>query len=347
MRDQGLGMRAAAAAVALAALQPVGAAQVTGVAADRVWFAPSPGSIDYRRLFEHPEEWSRARPLVSVFKFYQGHTQPTNPVFAPNTYDALVRADAFRRLGQWGIKIAIETGSVKEFFCTPDASGMADTIGQSVASIRSVVDAGGTVAYLAMDEPFVSGRATVCGGPALEPTADRVATYVAGVHATFPAVRIGWIEAYPFSDERSLETALDLLRARGVTPAFLHVDVDSRALARAGADFTRDMRTLKAACAARQVPFGIIIWGYNGDADALYALDAERVVGELTDAFAGWNDMPEHLIFQSWAVSATGLSLTPSNLPDTRAYTHTNLLVQTYRRLRGQTGPTTGTAIPR
>ena len=224
---------------------------------------------------------------------------------------------------------------------------MADAIGQSVATIRAVVSAGGSVAYLAMDEPFVSGRSAVCGGPALEPTADRVATYMAGVRAAYPEVRIGWIEAYPFSDEPAIEAALDLLRARNATPAFLHVDVDSRALARAGADFTRDMRALRAACAARQVPFGMIIWGYNGDADTLYALDAERVVNQMSAAFSRWDDMPDHIVFQSWAQTAAELWLTPSNLPETRSYTHTNLLMETYRRLRGQTGPAIGTAIPR
>jgi len=224
---------------------------------------------------------------------------------------------------------------------------MADAVRQSVASIRAVEAAGGTVSYLAMDEPFVSGRAAVCGGPALEPTADRIATYVSGVRAASPNVRIGWIEAYPFTDEASLEAALDLLRARSATPAFMHVDVDSRALARAGADFTRDMRALRAACAARQVPFGIIVWGYNGDADALYGLDAEGVINEISAAFSTWDDMPDHLVFQSWAQTPTGLWLTPSNLPESRPYTHTNLLAQTYRRLRGQTGPSTGISVPR
>jgi hypothetical protein len=57
--------------------------------------------------------------------------------------------------------------------------------------------------------------------------------------------------------------------------------------------------------------------------------------------------MPEHLIFQSWAVSSTGLLITPSNLPEDRPYTHTNLAFQLFRRLRGATGGPVGRAIPR
>ena len=47
---------------------------------------------------------------------------------------------------------------------------------------------------------------------------------------------------------------------------------------------------------------GIIIWGNNGDANVLYALDAERLIEALTGAFTSWRDMPDDLIvLQSWA----------------------------------------------
>jgi hypothetical protein len=86
------------------------------------------------------------------------------------------------------------------------ALAVADTI----RAVRAVEAGGGTVAYLAMDEPFVSGRLPVCDGPALEPTADRVATYMRGVQGVLPAVKIGWIEAYPFSSETAIESAMGL-----------------------------------------------------------------------------------------------------------------------------------------
>jgi hypothetical protein len=337
---------AAALAAALLILLPIRPAAAPSTP-HTLWFAPGPGTLDYIRLFDHPEEWAHARQLVSVFKFYQGHAQPGNQVFAPNTYEALKAAGAFQQLGRWGIKTALEDGAVKEFYCTPDASGMNDAVSQTVASIRAVEAAGGTVSYLAMDDPFASGKSAVCGGPSPVPTADRIATYFGGVRAAYPNVQIGWIEAYPLSSEPLLENMLDLLKARGATPAFLHADVDSRALRQFNADFTRDMRALRDACVARGVPFGIIVWGYNGDADALYALDAEHVVSEITAAFKGWDDMPEHIIVQSWAQTATGLSITPTNLPEDLPHTHTDLVWEIYRRLHGQTGPSTGVAIRR
>jgi hypothetical protein len=314
---------------------------------DRVWFCPGPGTIDYVRLFERPAEWAHARQLVSVFKFYQQHTQtPAPSIVGPNTYDSLARAGVFRTLKTWGKKIAIEVGAVKEGFCTPDASGMNAAIAGSVASVRAIESAGGAVTYLALDEPFLSGQLQVCGGPGLEPTADRLAIYGAGVGQALPNVRVGLIEAYPSFNPDAFVSMLQLLTARGVKPAFLHVDIDIKALRPGRDDFARDMTRLATTCREQRIPFGLIIWGYNGDNDVLYSLDAERLAGAIADTFR-WDEMPEHLIFQSWAESATGLRITPSNLPEDRLYSHTQLLWSTLRRLNGQTAASTGTAISR
>jgi hypothetical protein len=219
-------------------------------------------------------------------------------------------------------------------------------VADTVKAVRAVEAGGGSVAYLAMDEPFVSGREPVCGGPALEPTADRVAAYMRGVQGVFPAVKIGWIEAYPFSSAAAIEAAMGLLTARGVNPAFLHLDVDVRGMRPDRDDFARDVGRLRAFCRDRNISFGYVIWGYNGDSDTLYAFDADRQAGLLADTLRG-DALPEHLIFQSWAVSGTGLLITPSNLPEDRLYSHTQLMWSILRRLGGQTGPSTGTAVIR
>jgi hypothetical protein len=333
---------AAVVGLSLVASSRVGSAPVV----KRIWFSPGPGTLDYLRLFEHPEEWPRARGVISVFKFYAQHTQtPAPSIVGPNSYDALVRAGAFKQLRTWKIKTAIEAGSVKEFWCTPDASGMEASVRSTLDAVRAIDAGGGAVDYVAMDEPWVSGRARACGGPALEPTADRVAFYMSSVGRAYPSLKIGLIEAYPFSSAEAIESMVQMLRARGVSPAFLHMDVDWHAL-EPGA-FARDMRRLQAFAAAQKIPFGIILVGYNGEADPLYALDAAGMANLIAGTFADWNAMPEHLIVQSWVVTATGLFITPSNLPEDRLYTHTNLVWQLFRRLRGATGGNTGVAVPR
>jgi hypothetical protein len=312
----------------------------------RVWFCPGPGTLDYTRLFEHPEEWTRARRLTSVFKFYQQHTlTPPDSIVGPDSYDALAQAGAFRLLKQWGIETAIEVASVKEFFCTPDARGMDESIAATLRSVRAVEAAGGAVSDLAMDEPFVSGRARVCGGPALEPTADRVATYTSAVRSAFPSVKIGLIEAYPFSSADALESIITLLKVRGAAPAFLHMDVDWHLSGRDA--FKRDLKRLQGFCAAQGIPYGVLITGYNGDANALYAVDVAGITELIAETFGTWAQMPDHLIVQSFVSSSTGLRITPSNLPETETFTHTQMLREVFRRLRGSTGPATDTAIRR
>jgi hypothetical protein len=333
------------AAVAVLAV-PVAARAPLPVRADRIWFCPDPGTLDFIRLFDHPEEWSVAQRLIGVFKFYHQHTQtPAPPIVGPNTFDALLRADAFRKVTRMGMATAMEIGSVKEFFCTPDSSGMNESIRTTIEAVNRMTSAGGDLRYVSMDEPFAAGRAKVCGGPALEPTADRLAVYMSAVERAFPALKIGLIEAYPYSSADDVESMLQLMRTRGVPPAFLHLDVDRRAL-RPG-EFQRDVKRLRQLAASQHLPFGFIIWGYNGDADALFARDAAEMADLLADTFQTWDAMPDQIVFQSWAVSATGLLITPSNLPEDRLYTHTNIVWQLFRRLRGASGGAIGTASRR
>jgi hypothetical protein len=67
----------------------------------------------------------------------------------------------------------------------------------------------------------------------------------------------------------------------------------------------------------------------------------------VADTFRTWTRMPDHLIVQSWSVTDTGLLMTPSNLDEERPYSHTWLLLDAYRHLRGVTGPSTGQSVPR
>jgi hypothetical protein len=158
-------------------------------------------------------------------------------------------------------------------------------------------------------------------------------------------MKIGLIEAYPFSSAGALESILSLLKARGAAPAFLHMDVDWHL---SGKDaFRRDLKRLQSFCAAQGIPYGVIITGYNGDANALYAVDVAGITELTAETFGTWAGMPEHLILQSWVESRTGLRITPSNLAENEPFTHTQMLREVFRRLRGGTGPATGTAIGR
>ena len=329
------------AVLLLAGVRPHGAAAPDlRLFQDRVWFAPAPGSPDLRRLFEVPEEWRRARSKIQVFKFYQQHTDPAAPpIVGPNTYQALARADAFRRVGrEWGMRLALEVGAVKEFYCTPDGSGMRDAVAATLRSVAAIRDAGGIVSYLAMDEPFIGGLSPRCGAPHFERTADRLRTYISEVRRAHPVLRIGLIEAYPTFSPAQFAAMLQLMTDRGTPPAFLHADVDLNAMRSGQHEFGRDMIRLAELAESHGIPFGVIVWGHDGDADARYAADARELADAVHRTFRHSSVLPAHVIFQSWAESSSGQRVTPANLPESRANTHTWLVNTILDQLRGGYG---------
>jgi hypothetical protein len=314
---------------------------------DPIWYTPNPGSLDLLRMFERPEEWASARGFISVFQFAQQHTfRVPPPIVGPNNFEALARAGAFLKLRQWHIKTSIGVGPVKEHNCVGDGA-LQGVVRDTLDSIAAVQGAGGFVQYLAMDEPFLSGTQPSCGRRSLDAIADRLAVYEDAVRRVYPTTRIGLIEAYPSFTPNDVARVLQLMRAREISPAFLHLDIDLRAVRPGRQDLTADVRSIQSACEAEDVPFGIIIWGYNGDADALFAYDAAKLAAAVRQIFPAWEDMPDQLLFESWSPSSTGQNITPSNLPDDRPYTLTNLLLEMYRRFRGGIEPSAGVAVPR
>ena len=64
-----LRMRRVAAAIALLAASlccSTAEGEKRPTPLDRVWYVPNPGTLDLLRMFEHPEEWTRARQLIAV-----------------------------------------------------------------------------------------------------------------------------------------------------------------------------------------------------------------------------------------------------------------------------------------
>src|SRR4051794_19450456 len=70
-----------------------------------VWFSPDNDTPDFIELFTMPEAWEKSRAHVRVFKF--GPPQ-VESVGKTNSYFDLLKADAFRKLKNWRIDIAIE-----------------------------------------------------------------------------------------------------------------------------------------------------------------------------------------------------------------------------------------------
>jgi hypothetical protein len=266
--------------------------------------------------------------LIGVFKFYQVHlVRAASATAGSNSYEAFRGADAFRMLRAWGLRTSAEVGVVKPQYCDQDSSytGVEKSIDESLQAMDNVTRAGGAVDYLAMDEPFFAGRVFPQCFPTRadlekdEFTARKIRHFIRGVRSKYPGALVGLIEPYPALNEQDLVDAIDLVGAWNL--AFLHVDVDL-AQVRDRQALHADLQALRAETRARNVRLGVILWGGNGSSDRLYFEDALGLTREFRATFG--IDPPD-LIFQSWAISATGIPMTPSNLPEDRP-SHTYFL---------------------
>jgi hypothetical protein len=313
-------------AAGLAALIALG-----GCATDRsakVWFAPNLGSPDMLGLFTQPQAWSKARGSVGVFKFYEQHLiseRPADcPSCGPNLLPAFEQAGAFGQLRDWGVAIAVEVGVIKGHTCAPEANAAL-----ALTAIRNVELRGGSVRYLAMDEPLLGAGDCKIG---LEQAAKDVAAFARQVHAAYPSVGIGELEPYPEFGVPKLTAWMAALQGEGFAPAFIHLDVDRQRSATSGLDVAVDLQNLKKLVDVQQIPFGVVFWGADGTDEAGYAADVLSWVDTVRQAIGE----PTHSVFQSWSRSADGRFVVPRNLPETDSatMTHTRLLNDGLRALR-------------
>jgi hypothetical protein len=321
----------------------------SGAEAPSVWFAPNSESPDFLEIFSKPESWASARKRVRVFKF--GPAQlGTLSRSGLNSFLDLKNADAFKKLKQWGISIAIEAPAVKEWDCASERAARI-TLGY----IRNVRSAGGEVSYVAMDEPLVSGVRSC--QLEIEGAAVRTAAYVRNIlrdvdnAARAGEVTIGDIEPYPSFSVDQLKRWINALSINGFKPGFFHLDVDLRRVAsRPELDLASDLRELKMFMKDKGVSFGIIFW--SGRDPESTDEDYYRHVIDYVIGVRNAIGRPEQSIFQSWVLrvskictahivcgslnprclssdpSYCGLRSVPINLPDysREIFSHTKLI---------------------
>lgn len=266
------------------------------------WFAPNEDAPDYIDLFKQPTLWAKARSRVSVFKFSPKQVSK-NKLSQTNTFDDLVSANAFRKLRSWGIDIAIEVGSVKEYDCNAE-----HTPRTTLQWISNVKAAGYFVRFLAMDEPIASGL-DACKRT-LNQIAKSTAAYVRAVRSanltsdSDSALEIGDIEAYPATSIASIKQWILLLKDYGYKPAFFHLDVNIHYLDKnPQIDAAAAIADLKLFFRDERIPFGIIIWsGYDPlNADQKYYNLAIR----WAEKIHSWIGHPDQLVIQSWVTRSS------------------------------------------
>jgi hypothetical protein len=264
-----------------------------------VWFCPLDplykpqlgygGSPEYMALFTPQAPWREAAAHVGVFKLY--------PQWLEQATDEQLRTQ-FADLRRRKVAIAIEYGVLTASGgCGAGIEGFG---GEKLVGVaRRIASLGGTLGYVAMDEPFFwstlyAGQNACRWTPA--ETAANAAVNIKALLAEFPAVRVGDVEPTGFGNlayiERYRESIEAFKSSVGFAPAFFHVDE-----AWDPATFPADLVAVRRMLARERVPFGIIDDGNPRDAsDAAWIASAER---HLIDAERAAGT-PDQVVFQSW-----------------------------------------------
>jgi hypothetical protein len=293
---------------------------------DLVWYGPNMGSVDFPELFSQPELWSTARDRVDVFKFASNALAGfPYDIGGDNVLDTFVEVGAFAKLHEWGIAISVEAGAIKFFAC--EAQSWADYANLAIDNVEAN---GGQVSFLSMDEPLIGGQVVENGqtcGLTMDETAAVVAEFVSLVTTAHPDVIVGDIEAYPHYPVADLEQWILALQDAGVTPAFLHLDVDIERAEVESQNVIDDLRRLRDFSEQQGIPFGVILtanWTFT-DSDERYFQSTTEWADTVTTALG----RTSHVIFQSWwGPAPSGLHEVPINLPedDPAVPSHTRLI---------------------
>ena len=259
-------------------------------AAPQVWFCPNDskliGSSDY------DAQWPKARSRVNVFKFYyQGIRDP--PVAELRAKFAWLRAHHIAVAVEWPAMNWTENGAGYQ------TEGFNPT-NTSEALARKIQSAGGTLDYVAMDEPLFYGHYDA--GPhaarwPVEFVAANVAANLRQVWAVFPQCQFGDIEpvdAMPVGEYLST-TALWLgafKSATGHELAFLHDDILW------GNKWRASLPKVSALLSARKIPLGVIFNATGGDGPSAHWMESAEV--NIQSYNTARVPKPDHVIFQTW-----------------------------------------------
>lgn len=342
-------------AILTSCIVSIASTKAAGLHHPEVWFSPAGASVDLGKMFSDSSSWKEARSKIDVFELGPGEVDAIVDG-RHGAEQSLVQVDAFRKIERWGMATAVGVPALKEWDCAADR-----TASISEQSIVNVYGAGGSVQYIDMDEPLVSGlgiNKPVCH-LAIAETAAKVAAYVDAVRTSRRVAdgqRLKFIdtEAYPAIDVATLETWLHVLQHYGFKPDGFNLDVDvTNAMSRPGGrtKLAADLKKLQSFTRSQSIPFGIIIWSGADPvpSDKVYYDDAISWA-RLVHAAIG---TPDRILFVSWVkrcgnaehckdvnlgcpttgVGGCGQMSVPVNLPDNdpTTFSHTRLILDVMR----------------
>ena len=241
-------------------------------------------------LFTEGAPWENAELHVQVFKLYE------NWIITATDYEL---KQTMTYLNNHGIAIAIESGPLDA--TTACGQGVESFNGRaaSLYALDRIREAGGTVRFIALDEPFFYGSLydgfNACRWSPLK-VAEEVNTYVQLVKRTFPDIIVGDIE--PITKDSGTvqyENWISIYSAvAGSNFSFFHLDTDWNSQP----NWPMVDKELETFSHDHKIQFGMI---YSGDGlddsdDAWLAHTEERIITYEAKV----HGRPDHAIFQSW-----------------------------------------------
>lgn len=297
-----------------------------------VWYTSNLATQDMLDMFTSPQNWSKARDHIDVMQFYSQQLAADNQSECSscghNIFPSFISRRAFDRLQEWGIQVAIETGAVKEWDC--------DGIKNQKITIdlfRKMKTHGG-LHIVSMDEPFVAAM-NLCGQNVVE-AARYIGRYMRVIRSAhdqiYPgqSLRIGLIDAYPHFTAQEIVTQIHLLLQNGGELDFFHLDTDRIAMKNQKINdvkFRADLRRVTTVLESKNVPFGVVFWGQDGQNPA----NNTKTVYDFIRQIKRLHGRPHNLIFQNWEQTKMPngdmVNIMPNNLPEHMAWTGTKILL--------------------
>ena len=263
-----------------------------------VWFSPLAPAIwsdgpagveDYMKLFTPSAPWSEAASHTQVFL--------VNDIVFLGDLSGTPSDDQWRQvfadLDRRGIAFALSWGPLSPEGCGTNSEGFDGDNGVRLAN--KVKALGGTLKYIAMDEPLVG--AIGCNWTTRQ-TAENARRSIARVRTVFPDVIVGDIEPIPAAQAPAdwlsrYSEWLDVWRdVFGAPLPFFHLDVNW------SLDWVPHVEAMRHELVSRHIPFGMIYNGYWEDiADADWVRDA---IGHFTKYETQTGVTPDHVAIEMW-----------------------------------------------
>lgn len=290
--------------------------------------APASASPDLGAMFTDAgaQQWVQARSQLRGFQFYQQSLRNFCPSCGSNSLEHLIGSrtgGAFVWLTQQGIQVGVEAGSVKEHTCD------GRELGQVVLNdMTPIYAAGSHVSFIAMDEPFTAALPAPDGSTVsrcnfdIDRTVIEVKAFVDTVKATYPSIRVGLIEPYPYFTMSEITTFIGALENAGVRLPFFRLDFDMRHRRNTDANASADLKLLRNFLAGRGIDFELIVTGYDGKTDAGAVASAMALAYEVSGAIG----RPHGVVFQDWSSDRLGVGAPAVNLPENQVGSLTWLL---------------------